>query len=104
MAGETKLNKMKKPFEYSVICSKTGKFLFETNVAPLKHHLETWEETNDPTVKQLLQTKEVYIDTRYATKLRLWNYITFTKKGFSIPRYEPFAGTEIGKSLPILNF
>jgi hypothetical protein len=79
---------MKKPFEYSVICSKTRKFLFETNVAPLKHHLETWEETNDPT----------------AAKLRLWNYITFTKKGLSIPRYKPFAGTEIGKSLPILNF
>ena len=26
------------------------------------------------------------------------------KKGLEIPRYRPYAGTEIGKSIPILNF
>ncbi len=45
-----------------------------------------------------------FIDTRYYAKLRLYNYLTFTRKGLKIPRYEPFKGTEIGKSIPILNF
>lgn len=47
---------------------------------------------------------DIWIDTKYEAKLRLYNYITFTKKGIDIPIYQPFKGTEIGKSIPILNF
>jgi hypothetical protein len=33
-----------------------------------------------------------------------YNYVTFSKKGIDIPRYKPLKGTEIGKSIQILNF
>lgn len=46
----------------------------------------------------------IWEDTRYKAKLRLYNYVTFTKMGLEIPTYKPFAGTEIGKTTPILNF
>lgn len=95
---------MKKPFKYTVICDKTKKVVIETNQEPLLHQLQTWEQTSEPTVRELKQTKTVYIDTRYEAKLRLYNYVNYIKKGLEIPRYRPFAGTEIGKSIPILNF
>lgn len=94
---------MKKPYLYTIICHKTGK-LEETNTEPLLHQLQTWEDTEDPNIKVKKQTKTAYIDTRYKAKLRLYNYITYTKRGLSIPRYHPFKNTEIGKSIPILNF
>ena len=55
-------------------------------------------------MRELKQTKTVYIDTSYEAKLRLFNYVNFIKKGLEIPRYRPYEGTEIGKSIPILNF
>jgi len=94
---------MTKPYLYTIICHKTGK-CEETNTEPLLHQLQTWEETEDPNIKVKKQTKTAYIDTRYKGKLRLYNYITYTKKGLSIPRYNPFKNTEIGKSIPVLNF
>lgn len=94
---------MQKPYKYTIFCNKTGKVISEQNHEPLLHHLQTWEETSDPKVKELKQTKTVYIDTRYEAKLRLFNYITYTKNGLDIPRYSPYKGTEIGKSIPILN-
>lgn len=95
---------MKKPFKYFVLCDKTKELLYQTNTLPLLHHLQTWEQTDNPKVKELRQTKTVYIDTRYEAKLRLFNYLNFTKKGLEIPKYRPFEGTEIGKSIPMLNF
>lgn len=95
---------MQKPFKFTIIDDKTGNVVSETNCEPLLHHLQTWESTNEPNVKELKQTKTVYVDTRYEAKLRLYNYITFTKQGLEIPKYKPFAGTEIGKTIPILNF
>ncbi len=70
----------------------------------LCEHLETWEDTENPKEKIKKQTKTCYIDTRYKAKLRLYNYITYTKNGLSVTSYKPFEGTEIGKSIPILNF
>jgi len=93
---------MQKPFKYSIICNKTNE-ITETNIAPLSHHLETWEKI-DQNTRVKVQTKTCYIDTRYEARLRLYNYLEFTKKGKEIPRYKPFSGTEIGKSIPILNF
>ena len=76
----------------------------ETNQEPLLHQLQTWEQTSEPNVRELKQTKTVYFDTRYEAKLRLFNYVNYSKKGLEIPRYRPFVGIEIGKSIPILNF
>lgn len=98
------MNKMNKPFKYTIICNKTKNVVIETNQEPLLHHLQTWEETTDPNVRELKQTKTAYIDTRYEAKLRLFNYVNYIKEGLEIPKYSPFSGTEIGKSIPILNF
>jgi hypothetical protein len=95
---------MNKPFKYTIICDKTKKVVMQTNQEPLIHQLQTWEETPESNVRELKQTKTAYIDTRYEAKLRLFNYVNFTKKGLEIPRYRPYQGTEIGKSIPILNF
>ena len=96
---------MEKPYKFTIFCNKTGRIISETNIPPLsRYDLLTWEDTEDPKVKVLTQTKACYEDLRYNAKLRLWNYITYTKKGLKIPKYSPYAGTEIGKSLPILNF
>lgn len=95
---------MNKPFKYTIICDKTKTVVIETNQEPLLHQLQTWEQTSEPNVRELKQTKTAYIDTRYEAKLRLYNYVSYIKKCLEIPRYRPFAGTEIGKSIPILNF
>jgi hypothetical protein len=42
----------------------------------------------------------IFEDTRYEAKRRLYNYIN----GIKPVVYNPYAGTEIGKSIPILNF
>lgn len=95
---------MKKPFKYTIVCDKTKNVVLETNQEPLIHQLQTWEETSDPNVRELKLTKTVYIDTRFEAKSRLFNYVNYSKKGLEIPRYRPYQGTEIGKSIPILNF
>jgi hypothetical protein len=95
---------MNKPFRFSIFCEKTKQFVGEQNHEPLLHELQTWEKTDNPNISTLKQTKTVYIDTRYEAKLRLFNYVNYTKKGLEIPKYKPFAGTEIGGSIPILNF
>ena len=53
---------------------------------------------------ELKQTKTCYIDNRYNAKLRLYNYVTYTKNGLDIPKYKPFKNTEVGRTKPILNF
>ena len=95
---------MKRPYRFTIICNKTGEVICEQNQEPLLHQLQTWEETSDPNVTELKQTKTAYIDTRYEAKLRLFNYINYTKIGLEAPKYRPFVGTEIGRSIPILNF
>ena len=35
------------------------------------------------------QKFDIYIDTRYEAKLRLFNYITYTRKGLPVPVYKP---------------
>lgn len=94
---------MNKPYKYAIFCEKTRK-IKETNFEPRLRELQTYEPTDKEGVKELKQTKTCYIDTRYEAKKRLYNYITYTKKGLEIPKYRPFEGTEIGKSLPVLNF
>ena len=95
---------MKKPYMFTIICNKTGNVVCEQNHEPQLRSLQTWEETSDRNVRELKQTKTVYIDTRYEAKLRLYNYVTYTKHGVQIPRYNPYSCSEVGKSIPILNF
>lgn len=95
---------MKRPYKFTIICDKTGEIVSQQNYEPLLHHLQTWEPTGEHGVSQLMQTKTAYIDTRYEAKMRLFNYINYHKKGLEAPKYRPFEGTEIGKSIPILNF
>jgi len=97
---------MQRPFKFTIFCNNTKRVIRETNQEPFYEDLLTWEPTDsDPNVKELKQTRTAYIDTRYEAKLRLFNYITYTKKGLEIPRYKkPYEGTEIGKSKPILDF
>lgn len=62
------------------------------------------EETDYPPTVQR-PGYNLYIDTRYAAKMRLYKYLLKVhnlddpRSGKSI-----FAGTEIGRSIPILNF
>ncbi len=65
---------MNKPYKYAVYCEKTNQWQ-ETNIEPSPWQLFTWEPTSDPNVRVQVQTKRVYIDTRYKVKLRLYNYL-----------------------------
>lgn len=89
---------MERPFKFEIRCKKTGKSTFQ-NHPPLTLELETCEPTENPKVFKRVQTKVCYIDTRYEAKKRLWEYLhpEFKRR----PIYE---GTEIGKTIPILNF
>lgn len=95
---------MDKPYKYHVFCEKERKFISSSNYPPSLDKLRTWEETDDPKIRVEKITKTIYEDSRYDAKLRLWNYINYTKKGIELPKYRPFAGTQIGITLPILNF
>lgn len=95
---------MERPFKFIIICNKTGEVVRETNIEPMLHELQTWENTNNPKEKILKQTKTVYIDTRYEVKLRLYNYVTYKRNGLKVPEYNPYENSEIGKTIPILNF
>ena len=89
---------MNRPYKYQVVCNKTLETIEESNYFP-SLSLFTWEETNEPNVRKKVQTRTVFEDARYEAKLRLFNYIN----GVKPTSYKPFEGTEIGKSLPILN-
>jgi hypothetical protein len=69
---------------------------------PRLDELQTWEPTS-ANVSRLEQTKICYINTRHEAKTRLFHYWQ-KKNGIVEKRYNPFEGTEIGKSIPILNF
>lgn len=84
---------MEKPFKYFAIHKETKEVRY-FNDMDLSPYCTGYTEYK----------WQIYIDTRYEAKLRLYNYINYTKKGIEIPRYKPFEGTEIGKSIPILNF
>lgn len=92
---------MNKPFKFTIVCDKTGRE-YQTNREPNLHELQTYEPTGETGVSELRQTKTVWVDTRYEARIRLYNYLTFIKKGLPIPRYQPYKNTDIGKSIPIL--
>lgn len=99
---------MERPKKFSIFCRKSCTFIRETNIEPRQHELLTWEYTdeNNLNARELVQTRDVYIDTRYEARVRLYNYVTYTKQGLPVPSsaYKPFADPEIGKSIPILGW
>lgn len=78
---------MEKPFRFIVIDNNTKKVLRQTNIEP-----------------SICENVTIYIDTRYEAKLRLFNYVTYTKHVLNIPKYEPYKNIKIGISIPIINF
>ncbi len=92
---------MEKPYKYSAI-HKTTREQKDFNDW-LSRPRPEYQPITD-TVSMEVYNWDIWEDTRYKAKLRLYNYINFIKQGKEIPRYKPFEGTEIGKSLPILNF
>ena len=95
---------MERPYKFTIICNKTKEVVRETNITPRLCDLQTWEPVIDTEARELKTTKTAYVDTRYKAKLRLYNYISYTKLGLEVPKYRPFQNTEIGRTAPILNF
>ena len=95
---------MLRPKKY-LVKDLINKTFEETNNLPTLSQTQKFvADPNRPNVGILTKVKEVFEDTRYEAKLRLYNYVTYSRNGLEIPRYKPFAGAEIGKSIPILNF
>jgi hypothetical protein len=93
---------MERPFRYTIL-DLTGAIVAECNCYPSTCSLQKWVPISEN--KAILKTiMTVYEDTRYFAKLRLYNYVTYTKNGLTIPKYNHFLNTDIGKNTPILNF
>jgi len=65
---------MEKPYKFRIICDKTGK-VSKTNLEPTIQDTHTYESIGCGR-KALVQTKTVYIDTRYEARLRLYKWLT----------------------------
>jgi len=88
---------MEKPYRFTIICQQTGE-ITGTNIEPSLRQVQTYVGG------KLVQTKDVWEDTRYEARLRLYNYVTYKRNGMEVPTLKPFKDTEIGVSIPILNF
>ncbi len=96
---------MQKPVRFTLVhkLTKEEKPFVSYRSEPITEDVSGWVETS-PGIRQKQIIYDVYEDMRYKAKLRLFNYLTYTKQGKEIPTYKPYAGTEIGKTIPILNF
>jgi len=83
---------MNRPYKYLIIDKRDNSFT-ETNIEPYRF---------DPTQPEI--SKTLWVDARYEAKLRLYNYVSYTRKGLDVPKYQPYKNTNIGKTEPILNF
>lgn len=93
---------MECPYRFQVF-DNIAKNWTEQDNEPRLDELQTYQPTADPNKRVLMQTKTAYIDTRYTARMRLYTYAR-KKYGLPIPGYNPYKGTEIGKTIPILNF
>ena len=89
------------PQKYYIYDTINPSMSYDTDCAPILCQLETYQPTEKENVFKKVQTKFCYIDTRYEAKLRLFYYLHPERKPTGKSIYE---GTEIGKSLPILNY
>lgn len=91
---------MPRPWKYLIFDTIDRELSCYTDTEPVRHELETYQPTDVPDVFKLKQTRIAYVDTRYAAKMRLYNYL-LKKCGVE----QSFGGDkEIGVSKPILNF
>lgn len=93
---------MERPNKFFAIHNQTKEVRYFNSI--MSKPFEGYEETEIKGTFKPANNWTIYEDLRYEAKLRLYNYITYTKQGLEIPRYKPFAGTQIGISIPILNF
>lgn len=87
---------MEKPYRFYLMhkVTKEIKPFVHYRSVPLLEDVQDWVKVDDKvSVKQVVF--DVIEDTRYEAKLRLWKYINKVS-------YQPYKGTEIGKSIPIL--
>ena len=91
---------MEKPYRFFAIHNET-KETIEFDHAGFAPRAVT-KETEVKGVFTEVEMWTVYEDTRYKARLRLYNYVTYTKQGLEPPRYRPYANTQIGISIPIL--
>lgn len=96
---------MNKPYRFYLMhnITKEIKPFVSYRSEPIAFDLYGYVETS-PGIKEYQQIYTAYEDFKYLAKLRLWKYLTYTKQGKEIPKYEPFKNTEIGKTIAILNF
>lgn len=79
---------MNRPQRYTIRDKQTNKYREQNNISGYY--------MNNPDF-------DVWEDMRYPARLRLYKYWQ-KLNGIVEPKYSPFAGTEVGKSIPILNF
>jgi hypothetical protein len=58
-----------------MLCNKTNRMQIWGNTPPESWRLKTYEPTEKEGERVLTQTKTAYIDTRYDTKIRIYNYL-----------------------------
>lgn len=96
---------MKKPVRFTLIhkVTKKEKDFVSYRTTPILDDVCEWVEIGNG-ASQYLPMWDVWEDKRYTAKLRLWKYLTYYKQGREESKYRPYKNTEIGKTIPILNF
>jgi len=100
----SKITNMKKPVRFTLIHKGTKeiKDFVSYRSTPIQSDLFEWVKFNN-TNSAYIQMWDAYEDMRYKARIRLYNYVKYTKNGLGIPRYQPYKGTQIGITIPILN-
>lgn len=70
---------MKKPYKYTIIDIETGKEEYRNNVPSSCETHRYISEIENTNIAHLTEVKKVFVDTRYEAKLRLYNYVTYTR-------------------------
>ena len=99
-----KLRNIQRPYKYSLFplfpdLLPPHEWVFTS--PPQEHDLCGYRMNAEGTIGTYTQLYECYEDKRYLAKLRLFYYLHPERKPTGKSIYE---GTEIGKSLPILNY
>ena len=90
------------PKKFTII-HKVTKHTIETNIDPSYHRCVEYIDLENGVQKRICN-HEFFINTRYEAQLRLYNYLKYKRNGLEIPSYSPYKNTDIGISVPILNF
>lgn len=96
---------MKKPVQFTLIhkVTKQQKDFISYRTTPILDDVCEWVVIGEG-VKQYLPMWDVWEDKRYEARLRLWKYLVCNIQGREESKYQPYKNSEIGKTIPILNF